>query len=277
MKKLSQKIFVAVMIVSIMMSFMPFIDMTSYAAASSKVKLNKKSVSLYVGKTSNLKVSGTSKKVKWTSSNKKVVTVKKNGKRTAMITAKKAGTAYITAKFGNKKLKCKVKVKNSKFQKAVDGIIKNGDSINPGWSVDADFYGKESSFVDPNGNTVKLQVFTFVNKYEKSFIVLSALFEETWWDEEENDYATCVCSYELQMMPDGRNLLYSGTKDYASWGTLEKSYAGTGDGMTYEEKFSPANKKRAIKDLNIMKAEWDKLLKSMTGYTITTLRFKNWQ
>ena len=276
MKNLSQKVLAAVMAVCIVMSFMPFIGMTSYAAASSKTKLNKKSVSLYVGKTSKLKVSGTSKTVKWTSSNKKVVAVKKTGKRTALITAKKTGTAYITAKVGNKRIKCKVTVKKSKFQKAVDKIIKNGEPIDPGWSLAADFYGKESSFVDPSGKTVKISVFTFVSKYQEPEIIFSASFDEDIWDEEENDYLKYDCLYELTLMAKG-NRLYSGCPDYDSYGTLKDSYAGTGKGMTYDDKISSANMERAVKDLNIMKTEWDKLLKPMTGYTISTLRFSNWK
>ena len=72
-------------------------------------KLNKKSVTLKVGKTYKLKVKNTTKKVTWTSSKKSVATVSKTGK----VTAKKKGTATITAKVGSKKLKCKVTVKKA--------------------------------------------------------------------------------------------------------------------------------------------------------------------
>lgn len=40
--------------------------------AASKVKINKTKATVYVGKTTTLKVSGTSKTVKWSTSNKKV-------------------------------------------------------------------------------------------------------------------------------------------------------------------------------------------------------------
>lgn len=72
--------------------------------AASKIKLSKKKVSTNVGKSFTLKVKGTKKKVKWKSSNKKVATVSTKGK----VKAKKSGKATITAKVGNKKLKCKV-------------------------------------------------------------------------------------------------------------------------------------------------------------------------
>ena len=73
--------------------------------AATKIKISKKSVVTNVGKTVRLKVKGTKKKVRWSSSNKKVATVKK-GK----VKAKKTGRATITAKVGGKKLRCKVKV-----------------------------------------------------------------------------------------------------------------------------------------------------------------------
>lgn len=80
------------------------------AGAKTKVKLNKTSVTLQVGKTVQLKLKGTAKKVTWTSSNKKIATVTKKGK----VTAKKAGKATITAKAGKKKYKCKIIVKAKK-------------------------------------------------------------------------------------------------------------------------------------------------------------------
>lgn len=76
--------------------------------AAGKVKLNKSSTTLYVGKTTTLKVSGASKNVKWSSSNKVIATVSSKGK----VTARKKGTAIITARVGKKAYKCKVTVKN---------------------------------------------------------------------------------------------------------------------------------------------------------------------
>lgn len=76
--------------------------------AAGKIKLNKTSLNLTVGKTMNLKVKGTKSKAKWSSSNKKVATVNNNGK----VTAKKAGNCKIMAKVENKKYICKVKVVN---------------------------------------------------------------------------------------------------------------------------------------------------------------------
>lgn len=76
---------------------------------AASVKLNKSKLSLTVGKTYKLKVKNNKKKVKWTSSNKKVATVSSKGK----VCAKGKGKAVITAKVKNKKYKCYVIVKNS--------------------------------------------------------------------------------------------------------------------------------------------------------------------
>lgn len=72
--------------------------------------LNKTSVSITKGSTKQLKasVNGSSQKVTWSTSNKKVAKVSSTGK----VTAVKAGTATITAKANGVTAKCKVTVKN---------------------------------------------------------------------------------------------------------------------------------------------------------------------
>ena len=75
--------------------------------AAAKPKLSKTKLSLAVGKTAKLKVKNYKGTVKWSSNKKKTATVSKKGG----VTAKKKGTAVITAKAGKKKLKCKVTVK----------------------------------------------------------------------------------------------------------------------------------------------------------------------
>lgn len=97
----------------------------SMNAEAAKVKLSKSKVYLVKGNTAALKVTGTSKKVKWSSSKKSVAKVSAKGK----VTAKKKGTAVITAKVAGKKLKCTVKVFNkltaSQAEKAVANFCKS--------------------------------------------------------------------------------------------------------------------------------------------------------
>ena len=75
--------------------------------AAKKAKLNKTKATVYVGKSVQLKVNNNKKKVKWSTSNKKVAIVSKKGK----VKGKKVGKATITAKIGKKKYKCKITVK----------------------------------------------------------------------------------------------------------------------------------------------------------------------
>ncbi len=84
------------------------VDTTTVSAA--KNKLSKTKITLTKGKKYRLKVKGTKKKVKWSSTKKSVATVNKKG----VVTAKKKGTAYIKAKVGKKTYKCKVTVKSKK-------------------------------------------------------------------------------------------------------------------------------------------------------------------
>lgn len=93
-------------------------------------KISRKKITLTAGKTATLRVKGTKGKVKWKSSKKKVVAVKKTGARKAKITAKKKGQAKVTAIVGRKKLVCQVTVK----AKGTSGSSKNPgkDEKNPG-------------------------------------------------------------------------------------------------------------------------------------------------
>ena len=79
-----------------------------FNVSAASPKLNKKKVTITVGKTVKLKVkkNKSKKKVKWKSANKKIVKVTKKGK----IKGIKPGKTVVTAKVGKKKLKCKVTV-----------------------------------------------------------------------------------------------------------------------------------------------------------------------
>ncbi len=74
-------------------------------------RLNRKKLTLRPGKSFTLKIRGTSsKKVKWKSTDKKTAVVSRRGK----VTARKTGKVKVTAKIKNKKLVCRVTVKNKK-------------------------------------------------------------------------------------------------------------------------------------------------------------------
>lgn len=86
-------------------------DSAVIADAATKIKLNKTKLTLHVGyayeETYQLKITGTNKKAKWSTSNKNIAAVSQKGK----VTAKRIGKAVITAKVINKELKCSVTVK----------------------------------------------------------------------------------------------------------------------------------------------------------------------
>ncbi len=90
----------AMMIVLAVVAFFPV-----QAEAASKVKLNKTKMVLELGTTEQLQVLNTTKKVKWSTSNKKIVKVK-NG----VLTPVSVGTTNVTAKVAGKKYTCKVTV-----------------------------------------------------------------------------------------------------------------------------------------------------------------------
>ena len=122
MKRIGKKLLFAItMVFTLSMvapEVVPITTATTVEAAS--VKLNYKKLTLYKGQKKQLKIKGTKKKVKWSSNKKTVVSVDKKGK----ITAKKKGTAVITAKVGKKRYKCRVTVK-------VKAAAKKPTNINP--------------------------------------------------------------------------------------------------------------------------------------------------
>ncbi len=82
--------------------------------AVSKTALNVSKKTLCISRSFQLKLNGTSKKVRWKSNNRAVATVNSAGK----VAAKSAGTAVVTAQKGKKMYKCKITVKDHEFAKA---------------------------------------------------------------------------------------------------------------------------------------------------------------
>lgn len=96
---------------------------TEYSVYAKTVKLNKQSATIYVGKTLQLKVKNTKKKIKWYTSNKKVATVSSKGK----VTARKPGKVTITAKVNGKKYNCKITVKKRTYLSAKKITLSYGE------------------------------------------------------------------------------------------------------------------------------------------------------
>ena len=95
MKKLFARILIMVMVTSILTMSDGFLFETTDVYAA--VRLNKKSTNIIKGQKVKLKILGTKKKAKWSSSKKSVAVVNNKG----VVTAKKKGKAKITAKIGN--------------------------------------------------------------------------------------------------------------------------------------------------------------------------------
>lgn len=90
-------------------------------AEAASVKMNAEKKTVYAGSSTVLKVTGTTKKAKWSSDKKSVATVNCNGK----VTAIKAGKATITAKIGRESYQCRVTVKNP-YLNRTKMILKKG-------------------------------------------------------------------------------------------------------------------------------------------------------
>jgi hypothetical protein len=132
MKHIIKKSIITITAVAIMLTLaMP---MSAEAASKKAPKLNKTKVTLTITKKKTkpavqLKVKNAAgRKVKWTSSNKKVATVSKKGK----VVAKKKGVTMITVKVkGSKTLRCKVTVKDNRKAVTKKPITNPAPSPNP--------------------------------------------------------------------------------------------------------------------------------------------------
>jgi hypothetical protein len=104
LKKFYSMLALALVLTVVAPSVMPLHNVAVVSAAT--IKLSKKDLTLEVGKTKKLTVTGTKAKVTWSTSKKSVATVSKSGN----VTAVKPGKAVITATVNKKKYTCKVTV-----------------------------------------------------------------------------------------------------------------------------------------------------------------------
>lgn len=152
----SVKIVMAALLLTIMV-----LTMKPMQVQAAKVKINKTNTTLYVGNTATLKVSGTSKSVQWKTSKKAVATVSSKGK----VTAKKSGTAIITAKVGKTTLKCKVTVKNPNSSKRLKLAKKEAKRI------------------------VKKYISSDMNTAERAYVLSRYLTENCSWQKDQSTAA----------------------------------------------------------------------------------------
>ena len=137
--------------------------------AARKPKLNRKKATLRVGKTIRLRVKNAGKKkVKWSSSKKKIATVNKKGK----VKAQNPGKTVIKAKVGGKVLKCRVTVRNPidsmpsadvssaipvtplpTSRVAATGTPKTSARVSPGASQKPGTSGNPGASVSPTGSS----------------------------------------------------------------------------------------------------------------------------
>ena len=113
-KKIS-KVVTFMLMLCLMFTLIP--SSTTYAATLRMKNINPE---VYVGKTIQLKLLGTSKKAKWVSCNTSIATVNSKG----LVKAKKPGSVVIRATVGNKIAKARVLVNKPKLNKYVKTLNK---------------------------------------------------------------------------------------------------------------------------------------------------------
>ena len=117
LKKITYILLVVLLLVGTTSTTMQLTAETIEASSKVKVSLNKKQVTLAVGKAYILKTRGTSRKATWKTTKKSVATLSARKNKSVKITARKVGTTTITARINGKNYKCKVTVVNPKLNK----------------------------------------------------------------------------------------------------------------------------------------------------------------
>lgn len=91
--------------------------------ASNVVKINKSKTTMYIGSPQTLRIKGTSQKVTWSSSNKRIATVSSKGK----VNPKRTGSVVITGKVDGKSYRCNVTVKKPYLSATKKTTYKNAN------------------------------------------------------------------------------------------------------------------------------------------------------
>lgn len=204
------------------------------ANARQNVKMSRKKVVLTTGKSKKLKLDGVKKKkkIRWKSSDKKVVSVSKNGK----IKAKKNGSAIVTARYQKKKYKCKVLV-IPKAAKQEQKEITSGTSYYRGFLVDNVYHSGKNGDIHYNAyfpdsydgkkdmalyitlpgyqglyfqgvaENIKTEDFGFeAQKYNSDMIILAPQLDD--WGETSADQTIALVEYFLSHYPIDASKVY---------------------------------------------------------------------
>lgn len=104
-------------------------------AANEKAYISKENITIYTNMTKDIKIINSATKVKWSSSNKKLVSIlEKRGKNDGIVTIKtgnKTGKCTIKATIGKKVYRCKVTIKNdNKISRAkLLDVVKKSETV----------------------------------------------------------------------------------------------------------------------------------------------------
>ncbi len=217
--KQTKKILAVVLVFVLSLSLLPAV---SVSAAPKKVKLNKTKATIYVGETVTLKLKNNKKKVKWSTSNKKVASVTKKGK----VTGKKEGKATITAKVGKKKYKCNMIVKA--YNDSADTQIPQPlYAVNITNNLDANSAYDKISITIKNTGAGKIHLGNYTDLQERYMKVYNALAGSILHQSNVTGYclipATTIFSGETKTIEFTR--LYTHKSNYEWYKTFHLSNA----------------------------------------------------
>ena len=195
--------------------------------AASSIKLSAKKATLTVGKSKTLTLKKGKKKlsgVKWSTSNKKVATVK-NGK----VKAKKAGKATITAKYKKKKYACKVTVK-AKTKKQTTDNSKTTEEVTLYMTPEDGVIRTEGTSVTIRAVPRKSGSGTPSYQWLQNGDEISGATKNTFEADEAGSYS-CVITYNNLTLKSGtvvvKSVVESPVSDVVKWSVEEESFDGS--------------------------------------------------
>lgn len=248
------------------------VSLASKIKVTEYLKINSKKLYVYKGKSYQLKVTGTKKTIKWTTSDKKVATVSKTGN----VKAKKQGSATITATTGTKTVKCKVFVykKTKEVQNRIKlkkYILKNGTETKDGYKM---ISGYTSTTVDE----IKIECGVFYESKTDKLIFVSLFYF---------DDGNMIVNMPISVGNDDKAKVqcYMETTNKSSYFLSQKTISIKDYTINKSIKFKDKDSENCTKDgintlsnstLQISFKAWDKLIKKYGKSSMVKIGFKNW-